>query len=285
MGLVGVRIRTPYDPYRRRVIDPDAKSFGYKFPALDYDHTLAAYSEWLVSLRQQRRTVVNLHSAMNMHLKQRRAKQVSFSLCPDAVHPSPTGHWLITQTLLQEIKGSATVEDVEIDATKQQAKSGAITNLKRSGEMLSFGWRSRIPMPMDPAWDHQSIELEKVNETWNKYRLRITGLEGTKFRLIAGGQAIAEITAEEFNSGVDLLKFSDFPTVKKSADLLRTVKDRRRLVYESWRSRINRPLGRKRLDPKRIRENMMAVKGFDSIMYKLRQPVSLQIRVEPVTSQ
>ena len=106
----------PYDPYRRRVSDVDAKSFGYKFAAVDYDQTLAAYSKWLVTLRKEGQIVVDLHSAMNAHLKKRRAKQVSFSLSPDAVHPNPTGHWLMAQFLLEEMKAPATGQNSDASA-------------------------------------------------------------------------------------------------------------------------------------------------------------------------
>ena len=90
----------PYDPYRRIVGDPNAVEYGYKFPAVNYDETLSRYSEWLATIEAADVEVVDLHTALNDHLKARRAHLVSFALTGDGVHPDPTGHWLMARRLL-----------------------------------------------------------------------------------------------------------------------------------------------------------------------------------------
>jgi hypothetical protein len=39
--------------------------------------------------------VIDVHAALSDHLKLRRVAEVSFFLAGDAVHPGPTGHWLM----------------------------------------------------------------------------------------------------------------------------------------------------------------------------------------------
>ena len=66
--------------------------YGYKYSAIDYDDTLAHYSDWLLSLREEGHIVVDLHGPLNEHVRRRREQQVSFTIAPDAVHPNMTGH-------------------------------------------------------------------------------------------------------------------------------------------------------------------------------------------------
>src|SRR5262249_45944112 len=90
----------PFDAYARKVFDPQAQEFGYKFPAIDYDATLERYSAWLLTLHESGVQVVDVHAAIARHLAARRAQRVSFRLQDDGIHPGPTGHWIMAQALL-----------------------------------------------------------------------------------------------------------------------------------------------------------------------------------------
>lgn len=234
----------PFDPYRRRSGDPNAKTFGYKFAAIDYDDTLRHYSEWLVSLRKEGQIVVDLHSQINAHLKTRRKKQVSFHLSPDAVHPNATGHFLMALHLLRELHAPAVVADVAIDAATLKSNSENLSNLKRSGAGVAFQWKSGIPMPLDAKWDAASLRLEKVGDRLNRYRLQIAGVKEGTYSLSANGKLFGEATAKELAAGLDLTRFSKLPTVAAADEVRKQVKYRRGVNYRAWRMSISRPAGR-----------------------------------------
>jgi len=270
----------PYDPYRRRVSDPAAKTYGYKFPAVDYDETLRRYSEWLVSLRKKGQTVVDLHSAMNAHLKQRRKKRVSYFFSPDGVHPNSTGHWLMTQHLLLELNAPSTAADVRINATTRKSDDDSISNVKRSSGGLTFQWVSPLPMPHDPAWETESIKLERVAERFNRYRLSVTGLKQTMYALTVNGTQVGTATAQQLAAGVNLLSFEKLPTMKASGELLKLVKQRRRLNYRLWRTQIGKPVG-KALSKPRIAQTKQQIAELGRQIAQRRQPRRLRWTIAP----
>lgn len=285
----------PFDPYRRRASDPQAVTFGYKFPAIDYDDTLARYSQWLVTLRDDGQTVVDLHSAMNKHLKQRRREQVSFHLSPDAVHPNATGHWLMAQHLLLEMNAPPVAADVTIDWDKQKVTGASVKQFRvyktDLGTGMSFTWSSPIPLPLDPAWDRQSILQERVAERLNRYRLRVTGLKDRDFGYLLriDEKFVAAFPAKRLKAGINLAQFppvegvpsaeprlarlADLPTNVAARELLSLVKQRRRLVYSAWRAEI----AEKSSNP----NTESRVKALTARIEELRKPRDMKVQIEP----
>lgn len=289
----------PYDPYRRRVLDPEAKTFGYKFAAIDYDETLKKYAEWLVTLRKEGQVVVDLHSAMNEHVSQRRKELVSFSISPDAVHPSVTGHWLIAQHLLLAMNAPPQVAEVTVDVEKKSATGHPVHDLKviqspdRLGTAVTFTWTTPLPMPLDVAWDRRSLELEQMAERLNRHRIAVTGLSPSEFgySLRINDKHMAIFPAAAWKSGIDLVQFpreemvdskpeqqqtaslSKLPTNVAARKLLAAVQERRRLVYAAWRAEI----ADKPVDAKAA----LRVKQLSEQIESLRKPQTLKLQIQP----
>lgn len=228
----------PYDAYRRTAIDPAAKSYGYKFAYLGYDETLERYSRWLTTLRSPELVVADDHAAIDAHVRKRRETLVSFTVSPDAVHPDATGHWLMAQTLLLAWRAPALAAEAAIDAERMQVRSGKVRNLKRDGPGVQFTWVSPLPLPLDPQWDPQSIELERVGERLNRYRLTVAGLAPGRYRVIADGAAVGEAAHDELAAGVDLNRLANFPTVALARGVLKQLTARNAAVYAAWRKSI-----------------------------------------------
>ena len=125
--------------------------------------------------------------------------------------------------------------------------SGAVRDLARDGDgSLSFVWHSSLPMPIDPAWDRRSIELEKVAERLNVDRLEVKGLPAKRYRVFARlGDERAEIEVgafprEQFEVGLDLAGLDRFPTVTLARAVRACVLKRRQAVDAAWRRSIAR---------------------------------------------
>ena len=225
----------PFDPYRRRAGDPDAVHYGYRYPAVDYDVTLEVYSDFLVGLRPEGFLVAPVHDAMNRHLRERRKEKVSFFLSGDAVHPNATGHWLMAQTLLETLGVPADVAHAEIDAKAMKVLAGDVKGLKKENGGIAFTWATPLPMPVDPAWDAKSLAVERTFDRLSRYTLTVTGLAAGRWRLETDGKPVAEVTAVDLASGLDLNAVPEWPRTADAREVLKQIQQRRRVIYKAWR--------------------------------------------------
>ncbi len=78
---------------------------GKKGPAgdTDYDAVLTAYSDWLVSKRNDGWHVIDVHGAMKQALDERRKTDPTFTFAADAVHPGPEGHLAIAGVVITDL--------------------------------------------------------------------------------------------------------------------------------------------------------------------------------------
>lgn len=270
----------PFDPYRRSAGDPKAKQYGYRFAALDYDQTLERYSEWLVGLRSPELPVADLHTRLNEILRQRRQDEVSFFLAGDGVHPGPTGHLLMAQTLLETWGAPALVSEAAIDAASGKVRSGDIASIERGTDgSLQFTWRTPLPAPFDPACDAQCLELAGTAERLNRHRLQVEGLPPGNYRLLArpagseSWEPVRVLTDVELARGLDLTALAQFPTVRQSQALRERLLKRNQTRYDAWRKSLG-------ANPTRPDESADAT--ATEAIQALARPMTLEVRLEPV---
>jgi lysophospholipase L1-like esterase len=267
----------PFDPYRSKPSDPDATYWGYKYPYLGYDDVIERYSRWLLTFRDKGFVVADVHAAIDKLLAERRKDKVSFYLAGDGVHPTPTGHWLMAQTLLLAWNTPAEAGSVHIDAKAQKIIQGDVSGLKIQHDTIDLAWRTALPMPMDPRWDAKSIALENVADRLNRHRLQVTSLAAGRYRVLADGKAIGEFDYGQLAKGVNLLDYADFPTVERSLQVLALVQQRQRLLYKAWRANIK--AGEKNLPDNVIQEAAQ----LDSRTRELCRPREILLRIIPVS--
>jgi lysophospholipase L1-like esterase len=75
----------------------ERKNFDYP----QYDEVLTAYSEWLLTLRDEGQWVIDVHSDFSKALAARRSDDSTFTFQKDAVHPSGEGHQEIAKSIIQ----------------------------------------------------------------------------------------------------------------------------------------------------------------------------------------
>ncbi|QDV33536.1 SGNH/GDSL hydrolase family protein [Tautonia plasticadhaerens] len=233
----------PYDPYRRQVGDPDASYFGYRYPSADYDEVLDRFGEWIETLGGDDLLVADVHDAFNSHLSLRRADRASVSLSPDGVHPDTTGHWLIAQTLLKAWDAPPVVADIRVDASGRLPQPETVRDVSNRDGAVSFDWDSPLPMPIDPAWDPESLRVDSVSDLLNRYRLAVTGLEGDRYRLLASFEGeepgpVGSFSAGELARGIDLNTIPVFPTVAASRQVLGLLSSLRDAQGRAFRASI-----------------------------------------------
>lgn len=233
----------PFDPYRRQASDPQAREYGYKFPAIDYDDTLTRYSQFLTTLSGPDLLVSDVHTALDRHLRLRRAGDVSFHLSPDAVHPNPTGHWLMAQTLLDSWRVPPVSADLLVDFSSKMATGSGLSDPSFTDHGLSFSWLSPLPLPLDPDWDPRSLELDHTTDRFSLYCLRVLNLPSGQYLLSAeagtGPVSLGPFTHDQLSTGVDLNRLPSLPTVARSLELLQTLRSEHDTAYQSWRTSLS----------------------------------------------
>ncbi len=94
------RLRKAAESHGAKIIIMTPPVYDRPNPKFDYDDVMAAYSEWLVSKREDGWKVIDLHRVMKDELKKKREKDPKFKYSRDGVHPGAEGHALMAQQII-----------------------------------------------------------------------------------------------------------------------------------------------------------------------------------------
>lgn len=244
----------PFDAYQRKSGDPQAVHYGYKFAYIGYDETLAGYAAWLRSMDEPGVSVVDLHTALNEHLRARRQTRVSFTLAPDAVHPNATGHWLMAQTLLGAWQAPATADEVRLVCDPAQASAAAAVDATPA---------VRLPLVFDPAVEEESLAVAESRQRLGGYTLRVEGLPAGNYEvratwraadehrsawqaaaarlkqpLVEGEIVLGPFEADHLAAGIDLNGQPKFPLFAAARLARSWLAETRQQEYQLWRKAI-----------------------------------------------
>ena len=180
----------PFDPQpvRDKLLPKTADKFSWVHPYEGYDDVLKRYSDWLLTLRDKGVMVVDAHEAVSRHLEEVRKSDPKYRLSGDGVHVDGAGHWLIAQAILRAWGAPADVDAAVIDAKAGRATAGDVSDLSTDGGAVRFTWKTRLPMPADPAWNDRLAEAEKIADRINRHRLTRPEPPARKIRAVGGRQ-------------------------------------------------------------------------------------------------
>lgn len=131
-------------PFDAEPIKTRTSSDGIGLPFDGYDAVLTAYSEWLISQRQQAWQVIDIHAAMRTALKAKRAQDPGFRFANDGVHPSEEGHSVITRKIVAALE-DATAEHLPfLDRllSSEPAAREYRKLIRERGRLLHHAWLS-----------------------------------------------------------------------------------------------------------------------------------------------
>lgn len=75
---------------------------AYPQPYVGYDDVLQTYSDWLLGLRSESVSVIDIHSTMKESVLAQRKSQPNFTFATDGVHPNSSGHRAIAEAIAKE---------------------------------------------------------------------------------------------------------------------------------------------------------------------------------------
>lgn len=268
----------PFDPVplKGKLLTEKADQFSWLQPFEKYDEeVLAFYSEWLLSLREEKYLVADPHTAIVTYLAAKRKKDANFTVSRDGVHPDANGHALIFRELATTLKAPAIVELARFGT---DSNDESVQNFESKDGTISFTWKSRIPMPYDPAWEKDLAKDQRITELLNYHGVRGQFVFGKNFTLFVNDEKLGDVPGEELTSGLNLLRFPDLATNKHAAELGKLVEERSKLLGLAWLTEV----GHKRPDtPKGIAlaEAKQKAVELDGKVRKLCQPVQLKVRL------
>src|SRR6185503_15142911 len=108
------------------------------------------------------------------------------------------------------------VDACVINARTARAEAGDVSEIKAGADEITFRWQTRMPMPMDPAWDKTTRERALG---YNRHELKVTNLSAPRYAVYEGTNQIALATRAELASGLNLLSFTNLLTNRRAAGL------------------------------------------------------------------
>jgi lysophospholipase L1-like esterase len=273
----------PFDPapIKDKLLPKTADKFSWMRPYEGYDDVLQRYSDWLLTLRDKGVIVADAHGAILHYLAEVRETDPKYSLSGDGVHVNPSGHWLIAQAILQAWDAPANVDAAVIDAMTGKATAGDVSEVSVADGGLRFTWRTRLPMPSDPAWNEHLAKTEKIADRFNRYRLTVKDAPHEKYELQEGERKLAEVNRDELAAGLDLTRYKELSTNIRAAELGKLVAEREQMLALAWLTDV----GYKRPDtPKGVplADAMKQAAMLEAKIRKLAEPSKVILRLVPV---
>ena len=272
----------PFDPQpvRDKLLPKGADKFSWMRPYEGYDDVLKRYSDWLLTLRDKGIMVVDAHEAVSRHVEKMRKSDPKYHLSGDGVHIDASGHWLVAQAILEAWDAPADVDAAVIDAKIGKATAGDVSDLSLDGGTIRFTWRTRLPMPADPAWNGRLAEVEKIADRLNRQRLTVLNAPREKYELWEGEKKVGEVGREELAAGVDLTRFADLSTYVRAAELGKLAAERSHLLGLAWLTDV----GYKRPDTPKgmpLDEAQKKAAEMEMRIRKLAEPRPIMLRLVP----
>ena len=238
--LPGVRITLltapAYDDVTRDLLFPGG-----------YNSTLIAYGEAVKSLgKEYGLTVADTNAPLVGALA--RAKTANADLAAviikDRVHPGSGGHVVMAAAVLKAWNAPDTVGDIEIDGKTGKVGrhvNSHVSDVNLAGGKLSFKHQEdALPWPIDrdPKNNPDTglvLASTDIEQTLNRYMLKVTGLSGANYALKVDGTPIGTVSGDDLAKGVDLAALSGDPANRQASDVLNAVRKHTNLHNHRWR--------------------------------------------------
>lgn len=271
---------SPFDPVpiAKQVRPLGEAKYSWLKPYEKYDDVLDRYSGWLITLRDKGFMVVDAHAAIRQFLAEVRVKEPGFFLSGDGIHPNPTGHALVASRILQAFNAPDEVEMAEIDTKMKRGINGQVKDVTVAENEIRFTWTSKLPLPLDPRWHSRFIELEKWKEHLNRHELILSRGAHARYVLFEGDKKLGEVARDEIKIGLDMTRFLDLSTNRRSRELWKLVEARQKLLGLAWLSDV----GHKRPDTPMglpLEEAKKQAALLETQIRELAQPVALRLKL------
>lgn len=174
-----------------------------------YNEALGQMAQYLCDLAARRGlSVIDLFNPMLQVDTAAKRANASFTMLPDAIHPNPSGHWLIATLIGQAMGVTPPVQiRAEINAetgiaiTQQQTK---VTGIKKQGDSLFFTQTfPRLPVAL-PLEARGALAFAPVQSARDKAVLMVSKLTPkVLYGVYQNERFITRVTGEDLAAGIE----------------------------------------------------------------------------------
>ncbi len=156
---------------------------------------------------------------------------------PDGFHTAPSGGLFMAYAILTGLKAPALVSDVSIDVptSKVTATACQVTGLSADPSALEFS-RLDDALPLSIPAEYASL-LPYLNnlKDLNWYGLKVTGLASGKYAVSIDGTEVAQHSAQELASGVNLGLATKGPVWEQGKKVRDLINSKNQQVHQRFR--------------------------------------------------
>ncbi|MEJ2615528.1 MAG: SGNH/GDSL hydrolase family protein [Ignavibacteriaceae bacterium] len=154
---------TVFDPLRipQKVLKDNETGYTYSKPYYKYDNVLADYSKWIMSLKIKNVQTIDLHSPMKKYLLKRHKEDHNFFINKDGIHPTPFGHLLMTNIILDEIGIPLHIENLDKEF-KRVTSDTLFKMINKQRQIRSKGWLEYIGYTARETVKSNNIDSTKI---------------------------------------------------------------------------------------------------------------------------
>jgi hypothetical protein len=212
-----------------------------------YNATLVAYGETVRALgREYGLVVADTNAPLVAALARAKTSnaELAANIIRDRVHPGPGGHVVMAAAVLKAWNAPDTVAEIEIDGkTGKVGKHGNthLSEVSSAGGKLSFKeLDDALPWPLDrdPKGNPDTglvLASTDIEQTLNRYSLKVTGLTGEKYSIKVDGTEVGTASGAELANGLDLAALPGLPANAQAHDVLAAVRKHTSLHNHRWR--------------------------------------------------
>lgn len=197
---------TPYDEI----------THGTEFPG--YSKTLARLAADVAQMAAQSQRpgeppvlFSDFHGTVLNALEHAKARdpELAALMITDRIHPAQTAHWMMAAALMKTWHVDPVVSSVDLrvtDATVIASDRATVTELQKSASGLEWTQLDEaLPLPLDFNNEMTGLLLQISDVAdLNREMLRVEGMPPGKYELRIDGKQVAEFSASELESGVNL---------------------------------------------------------------------------------
>lgn len=212
-----------------------------------YNDTLALFAKGVEDLAaREKLPVYDIHALMLDVQTKAIAADPSFTMIPDAVHPSPAGQAVMAYGLLKALGCDEEPSGLKIDAATSNVEADRckVSGLKIAPDSVSFTRTdAALPTYFDPEASATFAYFPIVQEL-NNYPFSVTGLKAGNWKLTVQGIEVGVFSAADLAKGVNLATLpGPWRTLGEKVNQLS--REQEDLYFTRWRqiSLVNLPKG------------------------------------------
>ncbi len=179
-----------------------------------YNTVLATYAAWIKEQGKLRKiATADLYAPLNAVTTDQRRNEADWTMIPDSMHPTVTGHVLIAAAFLNDVAYCPPVSEILISKKDKDTQwTGSVGNGELSdlqgNEKITFTFAAAsLPWVLPPEAEESRMLIPsafKKPPKLNSERLAVRTLASGKYELKIDGEAVGQWTDAELAAGVDL---------------------------------------------------------------------------------